>query len=96
MRRPPKYWRELGAVALMRMGRTDYAEIATLVDLEVADVERIDEASETRLRTWAVYGTPLGEFADLTQPVRCNGCGTLLDKAPCLRCQMDGQRKVVA
>jgi hypothetical protein len=96
MRRPPKYWRELGAVALMRMGRTDYAEIATLVDLEVADVERIDEASETRLRTWAVYGTPLGEFADLTQPVRCNGCGTLLDKVPCLRCQMERQAKVVA
>jgi hypothetical protein len=96
MRRPAKYWRELGAVALMRMGRTDYAEIAMLVDLEPADVERIDEASETRLRTWAIYGTPLGEFAELTRPVRCNGCGMLIDKAPCLRCQIERQAKVVA
>jgi hypothetical protein len=96
MRRPPKYWRELGAVALMRMGFADYAEIAELVDLEIADVERIDEAADRRLRTWAVYGTPLGEFADLTRPVRCDGCGTLIDKAPCLRCQVERQRKVVA
>ena len=96
MRRSPKYWRELGAVALMRMGRTDYAEIAELVELTPADVERIDEASEERIRCWAVYGTPAGEFAELTRPVRCSGCGGLIDKAPCLRCQMERQAKVVA
>lgn len=96
MRRTPRYWRELGAVALMRMGRTDYAEIAALVDLTVADVERIDEAPDARLRSWAVYGTPLGEFVELTRPVRCRGCGTRVDKAPCLRCQIERQAKVVA
>lgn len=96
MRRPPKYWRELGAVALMRMGHADYAEIAELVELEIDEVERIDEAAEPRLRSWAIYGTPLGEFVDLTRPVRCDGCGTLIDKAPCLRCQIERQAKVVA
>jgi hypothetical protein len=96
MRRPPKYWRELGAVALMRMGRSDYAEIAELVQLTPADVERIDEASEERIRRWAVDGTPAGEFAELTHPVRCSGCGGLIDKAPCLQCQVERQSRVVA
>ena len=96
MRRPRNYWRELGAVALLRMGRTDYAEIAELVELSPAEVERIDEARDARIRAWALYGTPLGEFAELTRPVRCTCCGSLVDKAPCLACQIDRQAKTVA
>lgn len=94
MRRPRTYWRELGVVALMRMGRTDYAEIGELLELSPADVEKIDEANDERVRTWALFGTPFGEYADLTRPIRCGECGSLVDKAPCLACQRERRAQV--
>ncbi|QDU97512.1 hypothetical protein [Lignipirellula cremea] len=92
MRYDLRYMQEVGAVALMQMGYRDYQEIADLVGLQPDEVAEIDLSSRPRIRAWAITGVPLGEFAELRRAIRCRGCGVLLNKAPCLRCQLQSRR----
>ena len=93
MRYDPVYIQEVGAVALMQMGYVDYQEIGDLIGIPPEQVAAIDLSRSPRIRAWAIAGVPLGEFADLRRAIRCRGCGSLLNKAPCLRCQLDTRRR---
>jgi len=93
MRYDPVYIQEVGAVALMQMGYIDYEQIADLVGILPEQVEAIDLSTNPRIRAWTIAGVPLGEFAELRRAIRCRRCGALVNKAPCLACQLHRRRQ---
>jgi hypothetical protein len=74
------------ALAVMQMGVTDYAEIASTVGLTEEQVERIDLSEDVRIRSLAARGLSPEKRYRLVRPLRCPKCRSRITIAPCLTC----------
>jgi len=74
------------AVAVMRMGYSDYSEIASAVGLSEDEVRRIDMAEDRRIRELASRGIPNGKRYTLVQSIRCPKCREKITLVPCVVC----------
>ena len=75
------------ALAMMQMGVSDYATIASTVGLEEADVIEIDHSDDQRIRRIAIQGVDPEKQFHLMRPIRCPKCRNRITVAPCLTCR---------
>jgi hypothetical protein len=75
------------ALAVMQMGVTDYATIASTVGLLQEDVIEIDQADDHRIRRLAVRGLDPEKRFHLVRPIRCPKCRHRITVVPCLTCR---------
>jgi len=73
-------------VALMQMGMSDYATIASSVGLSKEEVKQIDLSEDTRIRSLALNGVSADKPFRLLHPIRCPKCRGKITTAPCLVC----------
>ena len=74
------------ALAVMQMGFSDYAEIASAVGLSEEQVESIDMSEDVRIRSAAAHGLSPEKRYRLVRPLRCPKCRGRITIAPCLTC----------
>jgi hypothetical protein len=74
------------ALAVMQMGVSDYALIASTVGLECEDVAEIDHSEDCRIRDLAVRGVDPAKRFHLVRPLRCPKCRNRITVAPCITC----------
>jgi hypothetical protein len=75
------------ALAVMQMGVTDYATIASTVGLPQEDIIEIDHADDHRIRRLAVRGLDPEKRFHLVRPIRCPKCRNRITIIPCLTCR---------
>ena len=75
------------ALAVMQMGVTDYATIASTVGLPEEDVVKIDHSDDQRIRGLAVRGLDPEKRFHLVRPIRCPKCRHRITIIPCLTCR---------
>jgi hypothetical protein len=74
-------------LAMIEMGVTDYATIASTVGLAEEDVIEIDHSDDQRIRRIAVRGLDPEKRFHLVRPIRCPKCRNRITVAPCLTCR---------
>jgi len=74
------------ALAVMQMGVSDYAQIASSVGLTEEQVESIDMSDDVRIRSLAAHGVCPDKRYRLVRPLRCPKCRGRITVAPCLTC----------
>jgi hypothetical protein len=74
------------AVALMQMGISDYAQIASCVGMTEEQVQQIDLSDDKRIRRLALDGVSPEKRYRLVHPLRCPKCRGRITVAPCLVC----------
>jgi hypothetical protein len=75
------------ALAVMQMGVSDYATIASTVGLPQEDVIEIDHSDDDRIRRLAVRGLDPEKRFHLVRPLRCPKCRNRITVVPCLTCR---------
>ena len=78
----------IAAVALMRSGLRDHAEIARAVGLTDQQVAQIDLADSPAVRQLALEGIPEEFSYRLRAVVRCPHCHCRINVAPCMTCKI--------
>lgn len=73
-------------LAVMQMGVSDYATIATSLGISEKEVAAIDLSDDVRIRRMAINGVPAEKRFRLLKPLRCPKCRARITVAPCLAC----------
>ncbi len=80
-------YRIAAAIAVMEMGVSEYAAIATAVGLTVEEVKRVDMVEDLPVRQLVVARIPVGESFKLDNRIRCPKCRAKVGIAPCVACR---------
>lgn len=75
------------AIAVIGMGVSDYAVIATATGLTIEEVKRIDMAKDPSVRQLGAVGIPSGQYFKLETTIRCPKCHAKVNLAPCVACE---------